>query len=141
MDTRLPAHPTVPHPAVPRPAAGLGGSEGKGAMGGGGRKRTSQPGSMPESDICQTPMLLLIKSGGQFAARRHPRFPHLPAAGAELRSPALEPLPPAPPALSWQSLSRARLDASFPFQTRWAAEQGGERAQTLIFLFYFFFSV
>lgn len=94
-------YPTVPHLAMSHPAAGRGGSKGKGAMQG-GKEQTSQPGSTLESDICQTPMLLLIKSGGQLAACRHPYFPHLPAAGAKPCSSALEPLPCIPPVLSGQ---------------------------------------
>jgi len=112
----VPPRPVPPCPILPW----AGGSEGKGAMGGGGGKRTSQPGTTPESDICQTPMLLLIKSGGQFAARRHPCFPHLPAAGAEPQPLAPEAFPPAPPGLSWQPVT------SFPFWTWHTAEQRGK---------------
>lgn len=101
----------------------------RGERGEGRRKWTSQLGNTRGSDICQTLMLLLIKSRGQFAAHRHPCFPHLPAAGGQTSSPSSGAF------ASHRAGDTGGWIPSFPFQSQWTAEQGG-KAKILIFIYF-----
>lgn len=82
---------------------------------------------MWESDICQTPMLLLIKSGGSLL----PAGTHVSHTSRQL-GPSLVPQPWSLCLLS--PTTTPALDTSFPFQTQWAAE-GGKGPNTDFFFF------